>query len=62
MCKEGTLLACFDGDRGRLVRVPVARDLRKTLELGVGAQTSDWIVQNPDDQLSDGERVQFVTT
>ncbi|HSZ53995.1 MAG TPA: efflux RND transporter periplasmic adaptor subunit [Caulobacteraceae bacterium] len=56
--KIGTQLALLGpGDRVRLARVTVGRDLGQTIEITSGLQPNDRVIDNPPDSIANGELV-----
>ncbi|MBV8682716.1 MAG: efflux RND transporter periplasmic adaptor subunit [Caulobacteraceae bacterium] len=58
--KTGTQLALLGpGERVRVVRVTVGRDLGQTIEITSGLQANDRVIDNPPDSIADGELVRI---
>jgi RND family efflux transporter MFP subunit len=49
------------GDKVRLQKVAIARDLGATVEIASGVSRSDRVIDNPTDTLTDGQRVRVAT-
>jgi RND family efflux transporter MFP subunit len=58
--RDGTQVAVLDaGNRVRIRKVAIARDLGNAIELGAGVTRADRIIDSPPDGLADGEQVRL---
>jgi RND family efflux transporter MFP subunit len=58
--RNGTQVAVLDaGNRVRIRKVAIARDLGNAIELGAGVTRADRIIDSPPDGLADGEQVRL---
>jgi hypothetical protein len=58
--RNGTQVAVLDaGNRVRIRKVAIARDLGNAIELGAGVTRADRIIDSPPDGLADGDQVRL---
>jgi RND family efflux transporter MFP subunit len=60
--RDGTRVAVLDaGNRVRIRKVTIARDLGNVIQLGEGVTKADRIIDSPPDGLADGDQVRVAT-
>jgi len=60
-CQAGLRVAVLDGnDKVTLMRVTIARDLGRMVEIGSGLAHDDRVIESPPDGLTDGDPVRVV--